>query len=203
MTADSSVSPIPSGAAQRYTAVAVILHWVMAAAFLLMLAGGLSMTYLDLDKSLKFNLYQWHKSLGVLLLLTFFMRLGWRLLHKPPALPAFMPPLEALAAKAGHIALYVCMIAVPLSGWTMVSSSVYGLPTIVFGWFEWPHIPKIAGNEEVSAAAKNAHWLLTWFFGLCIAGHISAVIKHAVIDKHNLLPRMWFSCARCKKGDAP
>jgi cytochrome b561 len=189
--------------AQRYTAVAVILHWVMAAAFLLMLASGLCMTYLEIDKALKFNLYQWHKSLGVLLLAAFALRLGWRLSHKPPALPAFMPPLEALAAKAGHIALYACMIAVPLSGWVMVSSSVYGLPTIVFGWFEWPHIPRIAANESVNAAAKNAHWLLAWFFGLCIAGHIAAVVKHAAIDKHNLLPRMWFPSTRCKKGETP
>lgn len=192
-----------AAAQQRYNAVAVILHWVMAAAFLLMLAGGLSMTYLDLDKSLVFQMYQWHKSLGVLLLAAFFLRLLWRLLHKPPALPGFMPRWEALAAKAGHIALYACMIAVPLSGWAMVSSSAYGVPTIVFGWFEWPHIPGIAYNETVNAAAKTAHWLLAWFFGLCIAGHIAAVVKHAVIDKHNLLPRMWFARRSREKGEAP
>lgn len=190
-------------ATQRYTAVAVTLHWVMAAAFLLMLTSGLVMTYVDIAKSLKFNMYQWHKSLGVLLLLAFVLRLGWRLFHKPPTLPAAIKGLEALAAKAGHIALYVCMIAVPLTGWAIVSSSSSGLPTIVFGWFEWPHIPNIAGNEAAHEAAENAHWVLAWFFGLCIAGHIAAVIKHAVIDKHNLLPRMWFSCARCKKGETP
>jgi cytochrome b561 len=192
-----------SDAAQRYNAVAIILHWVMAAAFLLMLTSGLSMIYLEMEMSLKYNLYQWHKSLGVLLLVAFVLRIGWRLVNKPPALPDFMPRLEALAAKAGHIALYVCMIAVPLSGWVMVSSSPLDIPTIVFGWFEWPHIPKIAGNEIINDAAKNAHWLLAWFFGLCIAGHIAAVIKHAVIDKHNLLPRMWFSGARGEKGETP
>lgn len=186
-------------AAQRYTTVAIILHWVMAAAFVLMLASGLSMEYLELQKSFKFNLYQWHKSLGVLLLAAFALRLFWRLLHKPPALPASIKGLEAAAAKAGHIALYLCMLAVPLSGWAMVSSSNYGLPTIVFGLFEWPHIPKIAGNEAVNAAAKTAHWVLAWLFIAAILGHVAAVVKHAAIDHENLLPRMWFSCARCKK----
>ncbi|HRJ66900.1 MAG TPA: cytochrome b [Alphaproteobacteria bacterium] len=187
-------------AAQRYTTVAIILHWVMAAAFVLMLASGLSMEYLELQKSFKFNLYQWHKSLGVLLLAAFALRLFWRLLHKPPALPASIKGLEAVAAKAGHIALYLCMLAVPLSGWAMVSSSNYGLPTIVFGLFEWPHIPKIAGNEAVNAAAKTAHWALAWLFIAAILGHVAAVVKHAAIDRENLLPRMWFSCARCKKS---
>lgn len=185
---------------QRYTTVAIILHWVMAAAFLLMLASGLSMEYLPMEKSLKFNMYQWHKSLGVLLLVAFFIRIGWRLFHKPPALPASIKGLEAVAAKAGHIALYACMIAVPFSGWLMVSSSVYGLPTIVFGWFEFPHFPKIAGNETISAISKNAHWILAWFFGLCILGHIAAVVKHMVIDRENILLRMVPSCARCKKS---
>lgn len=176
---------------KRYTTVAIILHWVMAIAFFLMLGSGLVMEYLPISKSLKFNMYQWHKSLGVLLLMAFVLRLGWRVFHKPPALPISFRGLEAFAAKAGHIALYICMLAVPLSGWVMVSASVYGLPTMVFGWFEWPHIPGIAGNTFISDMSKEAHWILAWFFGLCIAGHIAAVIKHLVIDKENILPRMW------------
>jgi len=183
---------------KRYDTVAVILHWVMAVAFLLMLGSGLSMEYVPMEQSLKFNMYQWHKSLGVLLIVAFVARLGWRLFHKPPALPASIKGPEAVAAKAGHIALYFCMIAVPVSGWVMVSSSVYGLPTIVFGWFEWPHIPGIAGNEGVNAAGRTAHWILAWFFGLCIIGHVAAVAKHAVFEKENLLPRMLPACG-CRK----
>lgn len=187
-------------AAQRYNTVAVLLHWIMAAAFFLMLASGLAMEELDLPKSLKFNMIQWHKSLGVLLLVAFVLRLGWRLTHKAPALPASIKGLEATLAKAGHIALYAFMLAVPLTGWAMVSSSVYGLPTIVFGLFEWPHIPKIAGNEFVNGIAKEAHEILAWVFIFVIGGHIAAVAKHAIIDRENLLPRIWFSCAGCKKS---
>ena len=186
----------------RYNNVAIALHWVMAISFFLMLGSGLAVEYLDLAKSLKFKMIQWHKSLGVLLLAAFVIRLGWRLLHKPPALPATIHGVEAIAAKLGHAALYVCMLAVPLTGWAMVSSSPYGLPTIVFGWFTWPHIPGIAGNDAVSGAAKTAHWLLAWAFLLCIAGHVAAVIKHAVLDKENLLPRMLPACKACCKTPA-
>jgi cytochrome b561 len=176
----------------RYTNIAIALHWVMAIAFLLMLTSGLSMEYITMSKSLKFNMYQWHKSLGVLLLMAFVFRIIWRLSHKAPDLPSSFSQWDIILAKVGHVALYICMIAVPLSGWLMVSSSVYGLPTVVFGWFEWPHIPGVAGNEWVSTMSKNAHWILAWSFGLCIAGHVAAVVKHIICDNENLLPRMWF-----------
>lgn len=178
---------------QRYTSIAIILHWIMALSFILMISSGLSMEYLDLPKSLKFNLFQWHKSLGLILLIAFFLRLGWRLFHKPPRLPEHMPGLEQFAAKAGHWLLYAFMLAVPLSGWAMVSSSVYGLPTIIFGLFEWPHIPDISGNEMINNFAKTAHWILAWAFGLAILGHIAAVGKHYLFEHENLLKRMCWS----------
>lgn len=175
----------------HYDIVAIILHWVMAIAFILMLCSGLAMVNADfIPPSLKFNIYQWHKSLGVLLLLTFFIRIAWRVFHKPPQLPASFKKLDKIGAKFGHWGLYAAMILMPLSGWLMVSSSVYGLPTIVFGWFEWPHISAVSGNEILNDIAKETHEIIAWMFIALIVVHIGAVIKHAVIDKENLLKRM-------------
>jgi cytochrome b561 len=180
----------------RYSCFAIALHWVMALAFLLMLASGLVMANLDIPKSLQFQIYQWHKSLGVLLLLAFFLRLAVRLRARVPELPVRMKPFEKKAAKAGHFALYVWMIALPLTGWLVVSASPFGLPTIVFGWFEWPHIPDLAGNEPVSEFAETAHQWLAYAFIALIAGHVAAVVKHYLIDKENLLPRMGIGRAK-------
>ena len=181
---------------QRYNAFAIILHWVMAVAFVAMLASGLIMGGDDLDPSLKFKLYQWHKSGGVLLLLAFFLRFGWRIfsavMKQIPPLPAHLPKLEQLAAKLGHIALYVWMILTPLAGWLVVSSSSYGIPTIVFDLFEWPHVPGVQANKAVHDVAEQAHELLAYSFIVIIVGHIAAVVKHAIFDKENLLTRMWF-----------
>lgn len=174
----------------KYTRVAIILHWVMGIAFLLMLASGLAFDNVPMSQSLKFNMYQWHKSLGVLLLLTFFLRLGWRLWHKPPPYPIAMKKLDKLAAKLGHWGLYALMIAMPLSGWAMVSSSPYGMPTLVFGWFEWPHIGFIEGNKIINGIAKESHEILAWIFITMIVIHIAAVIKHYVMERINLLPRI-------------
>lgn len=187
----------------RYNTVAIILHWVMAIAIILMLASGLSMEYLEMAKSLKFKMMQWHKALGLLLLAAFVLRVVWRLTHKPPALPASIKGLELTAAKAGHIALYVLMCAVPLAGWAMVSSSSYAFPTQIFGWFVWPHIPGIADNEAVNGAARYAHWILAWALAATVLGHIAAVIKHAVVDRENLLTRMLPACKACAVKKTP
>ena len=174
----------------QYSRVAIILHWVMGVAFILMLGSGLAFDNIPMEQSLKFNMYQWHKSLGVILLLAFFLRLGWRLWHKPPSYPSAMKKLDKIAAKLGHWGLYALMIAMPLSGWIMVSSSPYGLPTIVFGWFEWPHIDYFSGNKVINGLAKKSHEILAWIFIVMIAIHVAAVIKHYVFEKINLLTRM-------------
>lgn len=184
-------------APHRYNSVAITLHWVMAIGFFLMLGSGAVMTYAPIEQGLKFNLYQWHKAGGVLMLLAFGLRLSWRFLsmtmRQIPSLPDRFPKIERLAAKLGHWGLYALMLAMPLSGWVMVSSSVYGLPTIVFGWFEWPHIPNIQGDEAIQNLAKNAHFILAILFGVMIAIHIAAVIKHKIKDNENLMRRMWWT----------
>jgi len=178
---------------QRYNSIAIILHWIMAVAFILMLTSGVIMNNIEIPQKLKFNMYQWHKSLGIILLVAFFIRITWRIFHKPPQFPAFIKGAELKLAKLGHWGLYLFMFALPFVGWVLVSSSPYGLPTMIFGWFEWPHIPAIAGNDMVHKIAEEAHWILAYLFLACILAHILAVIKHAVIDKNNILKRMWWS----------
>lgn len=188
---------MPTNPVARYTNIAIALHWAMALAFFLMIGSGLSFDWIT-DKALKFQLYQWHKSLGLILLALFFMRVIWRLTHYPPALPDGISRLDLIGAKLGHLALYAFMLLIPLSGWIMVSSSPYGLPTFIFGLFEWPHIPGMAANESINHLAKDAHEIMAYLFAGTIILHIAAVIKHAIHDKINLLPRMGIKCTKTK-----
>ena len=187
-------------APHRYNSIAIILHWLMALGFFAMLGSGVAMSYFEMDQSLKFKMYQWHKGGGVLLLIAFGLRITWRIfsqfiLKQVPALPSRLPKLEKIAAHLGHLGLYGLMFSLPLSGWVMVSASVYGLPTIVFNMFEWPHIPGIQGHEKIENLAKLAHFYLAIGFGIMIFAHVAAVVKHAVKDKENLMTRMWWSKA--------
>lgn len=174
----------------RYNRLAIILHWVMAICFIIMLASGLALEYLEIEKSLKYDMYQWHKSLGLILLAAFFLRLAIRIIKPLPKWPEELSEFDKKAAHVGHILLYVCMILVPLAGWFMVSSSPYGLPTYIFGLFEWPHIPGVASNDFVNTSSKIAHKYIAYAFIALIAIHIGATFKHLIFEKINLLPRM-------------
>lgn len=185
---------------ERYNSVAIILHWVMAIAIFGMLASGFAMEYLGLDRSIKFQMIQIHKSAGVLLLIAIFLRFSWRMATKIPALPGMMPKLEKLAAKGGHLALYICMFLMPISGWVMVSSSSYGLPTVVFDWFTWPHVHEVfsvfsfvEGNEDLRKLYGSVHFYVALAFIVLILAHIGAVVKHYIFDHENLLHRMWWT----------
>jgi cytochrome b561 len=186
--ADASIRQ--KDAPQAYHLTSKTLHWLMAIGFFLMLSTGLYMEYADISKGLQFRLYQWHKSGGVLLLLAIVFRVLARMIFAGPPPMADLSTFDARAAKIAHKILYALMIVIPISGWFMVSASVFGLPTIVFGWFEWPHIPGIQGNTSIEDFARGIHWVLTWSFGLVIAVHIAGAIKHQVIEKKDILSRM-------------
>ena len=165
---------------------------MMALAIAMMLISGIIMVNVELEKSWQFKLYQWHKSGGVLLMLALTVRILLRAITSIPPLPPHFPKLEQIAAKLGHLGLYLAMATMVLSGWTMVSSSAYGLPTVVFGWFEWPHIPALQSNQTVETLARNIHFFSAIGLGLLVIGHIGAVIKHRLVDQENLLQRMWW-----------
>lgn len=176
----------------KYSNFLIAIHWLMAISFILMLASGLVMTSDDIEKQLKFSLYQWHKSLGLTLLITAVIRFYWRLKHKSPKLPKSIRKIEQIFAKLGHFLLYCFMFALPISGWILVSSSKFNIPTIIFNLFKWPHLPYIKNNKEIHEIASLSHELLAYSFILLISLHILAVFKHLIKDKSNLLKRMWF-----------
>ncbi len=175
---------------RRYHSLTIVLHWLMAVGILMMLVSGAIMTRVDFDG--QFELYQIHKSVGVLLMWMLIIRLIVRSLTKAPAIPDHFPRIEQLAAKAGHLGLYVFMFVMVVTGWVMVSSSVIGLPTIVFGWFEWPHLPFVEQSETIEDLTKKLHFYSAVGLGLLLVGHVGAVVKHYLFDSENLVRRMWW-----------
>lgn len=120
--------------------VAKTLHWAMAIGVLTMLACGVAMVwFLDGSLGLRFSVYQFHKSLGFVLLCLAAVRLSWRLVSvEKPVLPPDMKPYEHWLAAAVHAGLYVCLSALPLVGWAAASASPLIIPTTVFGFFTLP-----------------------------------------------------------------
>ena len=171
--------------APAYTPVAKGLHWLMAALILGLAALGIVMHEMPLSP-LKLELYAWHKWFGVTVFLLVWLRLAWRLTHRPPALPATLSaPLQRLA-HAGHSLLYVLMIVIPLSGWLM--SSAKGVQTV---WFGLVPLPDLLGRDrELGDLLQQAHKLLNLLLLLTLAGHVLAALWHHFVLKDDTLRRM-------------
>lgn len=183
----------------KYDAVAIALHWIMAIGVLALLAIGFAMTSGLLPKLTMFQLFQLHKSIGVLVLLLAVVRLGWRLTHPAPPLPDSMPAIERKAAGAGHILLYVAIFALPLSGWAYVSASPLKIPTVLFGVLPWPHLGFLADRVDAAPGLKAAHDLGAFVLVVLLVGHVGAAIRHQ-LKGEKIFQRMSFLAREGEQG---
>lgn len=178
----------------RYTSVAILLHWLIAAAIIFQIILGWRMG--DEPKGpATYAIFQLHKSIGITILLLSLARLAWRLFHKPPPHPVNQPRWETIASQVVHVAFYVIMIGLPITGWIMVSASKLNIPTLLYGTIPWPHIP---GLPELAAGPKHAwheagevgHGLLVKLTYGLLALHLGAVAKHQILDRDEVLGHM-------------
>lgn len=179
----------------RYGAVAMTLHWLIAAAIVFNLCLGLYVADIltDQDAS-RFGLIQLHKSVGLTILVLSLLRLGWRLVNAVPPLPDTLTPGLKVLARGTHYLLYFLMIAIPLAGWALASSSPLGLPTSYFGLFNWPHIPFLADLSRAQKAPLRheffaLHMYLAFSAIALIALHVAGALYH---HRHgdDVVPRM-------------
>jgi cytochrome b561 len=177
----------------RYTSIAIFLHWIMAVGILVLLVLGLTMTHVTLPLMRKFHLYQLHKSIGITILLAAFVRLAWRVTHRPPPLPAHMTKNERSAAEGGHAVLYILLFGLPLTGWALVSASVLNVPTLLYGHIHWPHLPflsSLSHKAPVEAGLKQLHRYAGWFLIAVVLGHAVAALRHHFVQRDEVLRRM-------------
>ena len=104
-----------------------------------------------------------------------------------------MPGWQRAGAHLTHFALYLLLIAMPLSGWLMVSTSTLGIPTLYFNLFQVPHLPVPAflGEPAVAEATlKEVHETLALLLIIVVVLHIAAALKHHFVDRDDVLTRM-------------
>ena len=170
---------------QRYTGVAITLHWVIAAAILCTFLLAQYMTGLQLSPA-KLKLYSYHKWIGVTIFLLVLIRLAWRVSHRPPPPPASMPAWQHSAASIAHFFLYALTLAIPVSGWLMSSAS--GFQVVYLGLLPIPDL--LAKNKDMADQLKQLHEALNWLMLLVVALHVAAALKHHLVDRDDVLRRM-------------
>jgi len=154
----------------------------------LILAGlfmGWTMTDMAISPQ-RLRIFNYHKWVGVTVLVLALVRLIWRLTHRPPALPA-MPSWQRRLAKFGHGLLYVLMLVVPVAGW--IYSNASGYPVVYLGVVPLPDL--VERNKELADAWVQVHGNLAMILGVLIGLHVLAALQHQFIVKDDTLGRMW------------
>ena len=175
----------PSGGPDRYTRTAIVLHWTIAFLACAQFAWGWWMQ--GIAKSPpgpRVDAFNLHKSIGLTILLLMAIRLGWRLTHRPPALPA-MPAWQSCLARGSHLAMYAALFAMPVAGY--LGSVFSGYPIKYFGW----PLPAWGTRQPLLKDLMSlVHLYASWVLALSVALHIAGATKHAFIARDGLLERM-------------
>jgi cytochrome b561 len=171
---------------QRYTTVAILLHWLIAGLMIYMLFWGedlIARAHGTQGPSL-------HATIGVSILVLSLARLGWRFANPPPALPATTKSWEAMLGHWAHVLFYVLMVGLPLSGLAAFTSHLVVHPdaigSTIFGVLLVPALPDFGFGGQFhllhNIGSKAAIALLLL--------HVLAALKHQFWDKDGLLRRM-------------
>ena len=175
----------PSPERAFYAAPARWLHWSVALLVLLVIPAGLVMVRLP-SGAAQNQLFDFHRSVGIAILALAIVRVGVRVLYRPPGRPANMPTWMWAAAEAVHYALYALIFVMPILGW--LASSSFGAPVYFFGLFELPAL--VGKDEALSKLTGTAHvWLGFLMAGLVLL-HMGAGLYHGIIRRDGVLSRM-------------
>jgi cytochrome b561 len=188
----------------QYGPVAMGFHWLIAALIL----SNYVMAWIfdghplfwdlgEMKGPMHIVLIQWHKSIGITVLVLSVLRLGWRLITPAPDFAVHLSLWEKALAHVVHWLFYVFMIGMPLVGWIMVSASTrYTVAPVTFVVFDWPRFPGFEGMSRDHLKAVHDTWenlhrvWFAWAGYVLIALHVAGALKYQVFDRDNELARM-------------
>jgi cytochrome b561 len=176
----------------RYTSVAIALHWAIAVLVLANIVTGV--THEWVAPAVRRGMMGWHKTFGLTVLLLTLIRVAWRLTHRPPPLPADMPRWEVWTARLTHWSFYALLIALPLTGWIFQSTSPRN-PQIPFWGLQWPYLTwlhelPMDERRAVTRLWAALHERLAWVSYALLALHVAAALKHWLINGDNVMRHM-------------
>lgn len=172
--------------AQDWSTTIKLLHWLLALAVIAMAVMGLVMKYGDFTPVERIRLYTLHKSVGLTILVLALLRLLIRLLDRGRPLLPPMPRWQHLAASFSHVALYVVLIGMPLTGWLYNSAS--GFPLQWFGQFKVPAL--VERSAELKALAGGLHFAGLIVLVIVLLMHAGAALQHHFVNRDNVLRSM-------------
>lgn len=169
----------------KYSLPQVALHWLLVAGIVFLIGLGWYMAGIPKGAPARAYYFNLHKSIG--LITAFFILLFvWRRVKRPPPpLPDTLPRWQVTATNMGHVLLYVCLVAVPASGYIGSNFTKYGI-----NFFGYPLPPWGPDDKTVYAFFNGLHYYGAYFFLAVIVVHAAAALEHFFIRKDGVLERM-------------
>ncbi len=174
----------------RYGGVTKFLHWLVFFAFVFQyIVANIMIRITQSQTALGFSqgtLYNWHKSIGLLILATVAVRYVWRKLSPLPDWAETLTKRERNWVHWIERILYICMFLMPISGYFFVMAGGYGV--LFFGLYPLPN--PIGKVEWLANIAQIIHRTTSYIILITLAAHIGLVLKHQFVNKDRLLNRM-------------
>ncbi|MGE0312590.1 MAG: cytochrome b [Lautropia sp.] len=174
----------------RFGTVARAFHWTVFLLFAAQYVGGILMSRVARNDTVlgwtQGTWYEWHKSIGLVVLLLTVARLSWRL---ATPMPDWSPVLEEgerrMSAWLERL-LYLALLVAPLSGFVFVMAGGYGIKL-----FDGPPLPNPIGKVAwLEGPAHAVHLVSVWLAMILAAWHVGHVLKKHFVDQLPLLSRM-------------
>lgn len=169
---------------ERYTPVAITLHWVMAA--LIIFSAILGLLLDGWPKDSKVFMINIHAQVGLLVIYLLIARVWWRRTHTPPPLPAEVSAFSRHASHPAHMLIYVLMLVTPLVG---IVAFVWHARVLDFGLFSINF--GIKSDGSIFHPAEDIHLYLTYALLALVGGHAIAALWHHFVSRDTVLVRMW------------
>ena len=173
---------------QRYTRGAIALHWSMTLRILFNLSLGFFME--GFKPQLCGVIVPLHVSSGLTVLILTMVRAARRLEDPPPFFASGIKPWERTSALSAHELLYLLMIFIPLTGWSIISAHQPrpGASPKLWGLVGVPPIPPIAHLQVAAQKAAHAsfvepHSIGAWILVALLFLHAGAALKHQFHDR--------------------
>jgi cytochrome b561 len=170
----------------RYSRTAVVLHWVLAVLITLTTVIGWRMMLIEHQPGSE-QLFDLHKSIGLIIAAFVIARVLWRLSHRPEPLPGG-PNWNTRLADITHVLLYVLMILLPITGYLGASYSKAGVRWFGLATPQWAR-----ADHDLSEQYFTVHGVLLWSLVALLALHVVGALKHRLLDKDQVFQRMWFA----------
>jgi cytochrome b561 len=169
----------------RYGWLSMGLHWLMLVLLVAVYACILLSDSFPKGSDTRALLKTWHFMLGLTVFALVWIRLIAKLVSPTPLIEPPIPRWQDLAAKAVQALLYLLMIAMPLLGWLILSTS--GKPIPFYGW-QLPAL--IAENKGLAETVKEIHEAGASVIYFLVGTHALAAMYHHYFLRDNTLRRM-------------